>query len=112
MLWWWWQRRPMAAGTEPTCAQCGYVVLGLQSGNCPECGSDLAQPGAVVPPGKHKPLSVAQRLVLLALIVPLPAVIAGEFLAHTIGPWNVSADRDRVIFLQSPECFATIRATQ
>jgi len=32
-------------GSEPTCGGCGYVVTGLTTFVCPECGSDLRQVG-------------------------------------------------------------------
>jgi rubrerythrin len=27
---------------EPTCDQCGYIILGLQSPRCPECGTPIS----------------------------------------------------------------------
>ena len=36
---------------DPRCGQCGYIVRGLTTLNCPECGSDLAAVGVV-----HGPL--------------------------------------------------------
>ncbi len=40
--------------TEPTCPRCRYVVLGLVTPTCPECGADLRTTG-IVPPQKLRP---------------------------------------------------------
>jgi hypothetical protein len=42
--------RPMPRSDEDTCAKCGYIVRGLTRPTCPECGADLAVPGAIVTP--------------------------------------------------------------
>ena len=41
----------LRAAAEPTCAACGYIVLGLTTTTCPECGSDFLITG-VLPPGR------------------------------------------------------------
>jgi lipid-A-disaccharide synthase-like uncharacterized protein len=33
----------------PVCGQCGYVVRGISSLTCPECGSDLREVGVLAP---------------------------------------------------------------
>jgi len=33
----------------PLCRRCGYAIVGIQSVNCPECGSDLTKRGVVDP---------------------------------------------------------------
>ena len=51
---WIWSRRvpvsnaqpeSTAATADPRCGQCGYIVRGIASLNCPECGSDLREVG-------------------------------------------------------------------
>jgi hypothetical protein len=39
--------RDGAAAREPSCGRCGYIVTGLPSHVCPECGSDLRTVGVV-----------------------------------------------------------------
>jgi hypothetical protein len=50
------------AGTEPRCAACGYIVHGLPAPTCPECGSDLAGPGAIVTAGRLLPGRLARSI--------------------------------------------------
>jgi hypothetical protein len=45
------RRSRYAVADADTCARCGYIVHGLPSATCPECGSDLSRPGAVRPRG-------------------------------------------------------------
>jgi hypothetical protein len=47
---------------EPKCAVCGYIVVGLPSAVCPECGADLSAPGAVVRAGSRQPRGIWVRL--------------------------------------------------
>lgn len=65
------RRRSGKAIAEPTCARCEYVVRGLPSETCPECGADLSIAGAIVPPGTREPTHLA-LLALLALGIVAP----------------------------------------
>jgi len=47
LLWWWRQRAGRSAATAATCGKCGYIVSGLPTFTCPECGSDLRVVGIV-----------------------------------------------------------------
>ena len=38
------ERKPAA---DPTCGKCGYIVKGLTTFTCPECGSDLREVGII-----------------------------------------------------------------
>ena len=37
--------REISGAREPRCGRCGYIVIGLPSRICPECGSDLRTVG-------------------------------------------------------------------
>ncbi|MDB5332169.1 MAG: hypothetical protein JWP03_3320 [Phycisphaerales bacterium] len=41
----WAARPPVVIGREPRCGQCGYIVRGIATFICPECGSDLREVG-------------------------------------------------------------------
>lgn len=41
--------RPKRWRGEPACERCGYIVVGLASLGCPECGSDLRRTGIITP---------------------------------------------------------------
>jgi len=51
-------RRPQskisARPDVPVCGQCGYVVRGISSLTCPECGSDLLEVGVLAPTHRLK----------------------------------------------------------
>jgi hypothetical protein len=34
--WGWWPNR---RGSEPSCRKCGYLLIGIDSQRCPECGT-------------------------------------------------------------------------
>lgn len=66
--------------TEPRCDRCGYIVRGLPSPTCPECGSDLSPPGAIRFPGEQFPSGRAARLAgwsafCLLAFLPLATVL-------------------------------------
>src|SRR5688572_27215796 len=44
---WFMRRRQLRAAAGPSCGRCGYLVQGLTTFTCPECGSDLRQVGIV-----------------------------------------------------------------
>lgn len=71
------RRRKSAA--EPTCARCHYVVLGLTSSTCPECGANLRTSG-IIPPGK---ISLRIGTAFLGSAVLLTGLILG---ATILGP--------------------------
>ena len=55
------RRGPKVIGGEPCCSRCGYLVRGLPGPICPECGADLAQPGAVTTSGGRRPAGKWRR---------------------------------------------------
>lgn len=71
----WLHRRAKAVSDRSgaTCGQCGYIVRGLDSFECPECGADLREVG-MLPPTETKTLRgrinrfLAADLVLLIVI--------------------------------------------
>jgi hypothetical protein len=100
----------LAAGpAEPTCGKCAYIVLGIEGWICPECGSDLREVG-IIPPGGARRMNNGARLLVWTLIVFPPLLLLGSILSRAIGPRWASSQQQRVIFVQSPTLFTTIRA--
>ena len=108
-------RRSAAGGgrrvTVPSCGACGYCVIGLEGMICPECGKDLREVG-ILTPGTAKPMSRGGRLLVWTLIAPLPALLIAQALANIVTPWVATTRQERVIFVQSPKVFTTVRAKQ
>ena len=84
----------------PRCLDCGYVLIGLQSGKCPECGRpfDLDRPGTY----SSKPLFVWWKFWLPAfLLASIGGAIAYALLILLVGwGWAVS--------LVAPFCLGVI----
>lgn len=57
----------------PRCASCGYVVTGLPSFICPECGGDLNTVGITHTPSQHRRRLV--QIVMWSAVLPLPALV-------------------------------------
>jgi hypothetical protein len=74
----WLPRSRRWLGNEPRCAACEYIVYGLPGPICPECGSDLSEPGAIIP-GERRPARRIVRLirwsVFCALTISIPSSI-------------------------------------
>ena len=77
-------RSRAAAVTEPSCGKCGYIVIGLTTQICPECGSDLNVVG-IIHPGNVRSWSRRTRLVLWTLIVLLLLFWVLGFAFHVAG---------------------------
>ena len=65
-------RRPVRQ--EPSCGKCGYVVTGLPSFTCPECGSDLREVGILIAESR-RPLSPLVKGIIWTIAFPLPALV-------------------------------------
>src|SRR5436190_23873548 len=59
------QDKPAPRDADPKCGQCGYVVRGIPSFTCPECGSDLRDVGIDI--GKRR--GGAGRIAVIGLTV-------------------------------------------
>ena len=66
--------------TEPTCPRCHYVVLGLVTPTCPECGANLRTTG-ILPPQKRR---LHFMPALLYSLVLLTAATLMTFLFRTL----------------------------
>jgi hypothetical protein len=53
--------------SDASCAACGYLVIGLTTPICPECGSDLSKVGVRLP-GDARPMPRLFRAVLFTLV--------------------------------------------
>jgi hypothetical protein len=99
-----------AANAEhPTCGFCGYIIRGIEGFICPECGRDLREVG-IIPAGARRAMSNTVRLAVWTIAVVPPVLLLGAILSRSIAPtWAVS-QQQRVIFVQSPTLFTTVRA--
>jgi len=78
----WLPRGRARVGTEPRCAACDYIVHGLPGPICPECGSDLSKPGAILTGGPLPPGRVVRSVgwtlfCALAIFIPLTFIWTG-----------------------------------
>jgi general secretion pathway protein G len=71
--------RPRRKGDWPHCRQCEYLLIGIQSERCPECGTPLI-PGNILRGERGRPsgLAMAGVVAMLLGVVLLLAVISGE----------------------------------
>jgi len=100
----WLPRGRKVAGIAPRCAACGYIVHGLPAPMCPECGSDLAKPGAIVTTGRLPPARLARSIgwsifCLLAVLMPVNTM----WQAFVMPAIPVVHDSSRSVTLLSPE---------
>ncbi|HTW95465.1 MAG TPA: hypothetical protein VMD30_11755 [Tepidisphaeraceae bacterium] len=66
-------------GTEPHCRQCDYLLHGIDSERCPECGSYLSQATIVHGEARRKwNAFVAGWLILMALLAGVGVVGSGQ----------------------------------
>lgn len=85
----WLRRGKKLPGNEARCAKCMYIANGLPTPICPECGSDLATPGAVVVGGKLPASRLARSIgwsLFCLLTVGLLLACAWAVLSATVLP--------------------------
>lgn len=58
--------RGRRVGDEPRCAKCGYILLHLESGRCPECGSEISGANTVTGERRRGWVRVIAGVLLLA----------------------------------------------
>ena len=83
------RRRRKNAPALPSCGKCGYVVQGLPTFTCPECGSDLREAG-IITSTQRRPFGPLARASLWTLILPVPALLFTVLAAMTILPTRVT----------------------
>jgi hypothetical protein len=69
---------PRRRGSEPYCRACGYLLIGIDSQRCPECGTVLS-PSAIVHGQRRRRLGLGWGGVVMVL--PLAAML-GSFAIH------------------------------
>ncbi len=85
------RRRATAQATDPVCGHCAYIVRGLPTFTCPECGSDLRTVG-IVTPSQRRPLGRGARAVIWTLILPVPAMVISVLAMAFVLPWLTTND--------------------
>ncbi len=90
-------------GSLPTCGACGYVVRGVSTLACPECGADLREAGIIGPrqKGRVNPLLF---LLLWSMTLPVPVCI-GSTLLMLVGPQEQFIDFDLSLKPKSGQYF-------
>ena len=59
---------------EMHCGQCRYIIRGIGSWQCPECGADLQRAGLLTRKSSL-PFPLASRIILLLIAVPCPVIL-------------------------------------
>lgn len=62
-------RWPRRAGADPHCSKCNYLLVGLEGGNCPECGQIISEKNIRFGERKTRPVLIGSGLVLLVAAV-------------------------------------------
>jgi hypothetical protein len=96
------------ARTEPTCAACGYAVVGLTTSICPECGKDLLVTG-IVPTGKMG-LRIGNGVAgtfLLFLVFAFSCMVVGLIRHYTCdASFDISPSTSSMESLVILDCYA------
>jgi hypothetical protein len=74
---------------EPECANCGYLVIGIASTRCPECGSDLRGRGTIF--DRYLYTSTTAKAVLALLLLSVPAYYGWGRLKRELPIWRQSS---------------------
>jgi hypothetical protein len=74
---------------EPECANCGYLVVGITSTRCPECGSDLRGRGTIL--DRYLYTSLTAKAVLCLLLLSVPAFFGWRSLERRLPRWRQSS---------------------
>lgn len=89
LAWLWYRVLRTPKEQHAVCGHCQYIVEGLQTMFCPECGSDFRKVG-IGTPGKRGQIEPVRFLVLwTVLLAPLVLIVSG--LAIALGPQRVTA---------------------
>src|SRR5262245_59814715 len=82
------KRKPGGApdNQEPACGRCGYLVRGIPSFTCPECGSDLRDVGIEV--GKRRGGAGWLAVIVLVMVWSLCMWLAGGLIDMLVMEWT------------------------
>ena len=73
--------RALPSSIEPVCGKCGYIVRGLPTVICPECGSNLDQVRVTTPP-RYRTLEAWHKWAIFGLVVAAIASLAAAVYFH------------------------------
>ncbi|MHC4444840.1 MAG: hypothetical protein ACYTA5_19760 [Planctomycetota bacterium] len=104
LLWRFWGAK---ADDTPACGRCGYIVKGLPSFTCPECGSDLREVG-IVGPGMRRAMGGKVYIALWSILLPITAVIISMVVLGIAAPHYYVKTAERFIFCQADDLRDTI----
>lgn len=75
--------RATAKPAQPCCAACGYLVRGLPTFICPECGMDLREVG-IRTPQMHRTMGPWGWVVVWSILLPLAALIISAIVGDSL----------------------------
>jgi hypothetical protein len=106
-------RHRAARSADPRCGRCGYIVRGISTLRCPECGSDLREVGIVAARGGRPSWGPAIALGLLwSLVVFGTASVLAAAMQQMMPRWVMAT---HVVSLSGPSSGAyrsvTVNAT-
>jgi hypothetical protein len=95
------ERRRRRVSDLPTCGHCRYVVRGIASLTCPECGSDLREVGIFVP-GMRRGPNTTLRVGIFTVAFPIAALLLTQA-TYEYGPQRFTEESMRNIYCQVPD---------
>jgi hypothetical protein len=82
---------PATVKSEPTCGNCGYLVKGLPSYTCPECGGNLGEVGVHF--GNQWRTHPLTRIILWTFVLLVPAHYGWRFVGPRLPAFRDSQKR-------------------
>lgn len=77
---------------EPSCGRCGYIVRGIPTLTCPECGSDLREVGITMGKTSHSPwIPFLLGALVWSIILPFVASLVAHAISAALPRWGIAA---------------------
>src|SRR5687768_7245870 len=77
---------------EPRCGRCGYIVRGIPTFVCPECGSDVREVGITTGKTSHSPwIAFLLGALVWSIILPFVASLVVQAIDAAMPRWGTAA---------------------